>query len=497
MRHRRLEDRDVLRVGAHLDPVPLSRRRSATRAPRSRSARPAPRGSPTPSGACWSRSAGRCSSPDSLPTPASNQEIADDAVALAARRQEPRPRAVREARRRRPAAEPQARRAGPRARSSSASSPRGTCDARTGSRRRARTALGRLLGRGGMAVVYEATHESVGRTVALKLVSPDLGDPEFVERFRRRGPDAGRARPSARRHRLRGGDVASTGPTWRCGSCAGTTLAGLIDDGALTSARTLDLLEQVADALDAAHAAGLVHRDVKPRNVLVEDGDHAYLADFGLTRAQRRDGRDRVRALHGHDRLRRARGRRRRRRRARPPTATRWPRCCSSASPGRRSSRGRRTPPSSTRTPPSRRRASAGGARGHPDRARRGADRRPGQGPAPSARRAPPTWSRRARTALARHRARPARTAARQAPTSRRPPPRARSPCRVPAEPARRGARGPVLGGGARRRSSSARGAVALLDRRRRTTPARRAVPPAAALPAAPAGSSPARPRPR
>ena len=145
--------------------------------------------------------------------------------------------------------------------------------------------LGRVLGRGGMAVVYEATHESVGRTVALKLLGGELAqDAGFVERFRREGQlQATLEHP----HVVTVYEAGS----WQGGLylamqlVPGPTLAALIERGALTVQRTLTLHRQVAEALDAAHAAGLVHRDVKPRNVLVAPGDHAYLADFGITKA--------------------------------------------------------------------------------------------------------------------------------------------------------------------------------------------------------------------
>lgn len=144
--------------------------------------------------------------------------------------------------------------------------------------------LGRVLGRGGMAVVHEATHESHGRTVALKLLTGALaGDPAFVERFRREG------RMQAALDHPHVVTVYEAG-TWEHGLYLATqlvdgpTLAALRDRGLLTAARTVALHRDVAAALDAAHAAGLVHRDVKPGNVLVAPGDHAYLADFGLTK---------------------------------------------------------------------------------------------------------------------------------------------------------------------------------------------------------------------
>ncbi len=143
----------------------------------------------------------------------------------------------------------------------------------------------RMLGFGGMGIVYEATQDSLGRKVALKVLRPELAaDPDFVARFRREGQlQASLEHP----HVL---DVYEVGESphglfMAMRLVEGDTLAGLLRDGLLTGASTLDLLGQVGDALDAAHGVGLLHRDVKPQNVLVAAEGTAYLADFGLTRA--------------------------------------------------------------------------------------------------------------------------------------------------------------------------------------------------------------------
>jgi DNA-binding beta-propeller fold protein YncE len=141
-----------------------------------------------------------------------------------------------------------------------------------------------VVGRGGMGVVYRATELALDRPVALKLIAPELaGDASFRERFLRESRLAASI------------DHAGILPVYTAGEADGelylanrfvdgTDLRALLEQGSLRPERALGLVGQVADALDAAHARGLVHRDVKPGNVLVDAADHCYLADFGLTK---------------------------------------------------------------------------------------------------------------------------------------------------------------------------------------------------------------------
>jgi hypothetical protein len=142
-----------------------------------------------------------------------------------------------------------------------------------------------IAGRGGMGVVYRATELSLGRPVALKLLAPDRArDRAFRERFQRESRMAAAI------------DHPNVIPVYAAGEydgflylvmryVGGTDLHALVrDSGALEPDRAAHVVVQVAAALDAAHAAGLVHRDVKPANVLLATGEHAYLSDFGLTR---------------------------------------------------------------------------------------------------------------------------------------------------------------------------------------------------------------------
>ena len=140
----------------------------------------------------------------------------------------------------------------------------------------------RALGVGGMSVVHLARHLPSGRLVALKVMSARLGDqPEIRDRFIREA-QAG----NALEHRaivpiLDAGEIAGR-PFLAMRLVEGGTLADLVDKPTLTAARTIELLEPVADALDHAHRCGVIHRDVKPSNVLVDGDGCPYLADFGI-----------------------------------------------------------------------------------------------------------------------------------------------------------------------------------------------------------------------
>src|SRR6266849_6815932 len=141
-----------------------------------------------------------------------------------------------------------------------------------------------LAGRGGMGVVYRAEQLRLERTVALKLLVPELSDADgFRERFIRE------ARTAAAIQHPNIVTVYDAGEADGLLYIAmqlieGTDLATTLSrEGALEPTRALEILGQVAEALDAAHALGIVHRDVKPGNVLL-DAARAYLTDFGLTR---------------------------------------------------------------------------------------------------------------------------------------------------------------------------------------------------------------------
>ena len=139
-----------------------------------------------------------------------------------------------------------------------------------------------VIGRGGMGVIYRARQAGLDRKVAVKVIAPDhAADPRFRERFTREARIAGAI------------DHPNIVPVYAAGDDGGrlylvmrlidgVNLAERLRSGPLAPADTVEIVAQVASALDAAHERGLVHRDVKPANILL--AEHAYLTDFGITR---------------------------------------------------------------------------------------------------------------------------------------------------------------------------------------------------------------------
>ena len=142
-----------------------------------------------------------------------------------------------------------------------------------------------LLGRGGMGEVWRAYDTAIDRVVALKMLLPHFAqDPDFDARFRREARAAARLDDP---HVVPIHDVGEIDGrlyvTMRL--INGVDLQTMLDGGPLEPDRAVHIIEQIASALNSAHQAGLVHRDVKPSNILVAHNDFAYLIDFGIARA--------------------------------------------------------------------------------------------------------------------------------------------------------------------------------------------------------------------
>lgn len=146
--------------------------------------------------------------------------------------------------------------------------------------------IGARIARGGMAGVYEATDLRLDRTVAVKIMHPGLGDDdEFAARFVREARSAARlSHPNVVAVYDQGDDHGTVFLAMEL--VDGITLRDLIrKEGPMSPARALALLEPVLSALAAAHRAGIIHRDVKPENVLIAADGRVKVADFGLARA--------------------------------------------------------------------------------------------------------------------------------------------------------------------------------------------------------------------
>lgn len=146
--------------------------------------------------------------------------------------------------------------------------------------------LRRLVGRGGMGDVYEAEDTVRERIVALKLMSQTLsGDPVFRSRMQREARTAGRLHEP---HVVPIHDFGEIDGQLYVDMrlIDGKDLAGMLTRyGPLSPPRAVAIVRQIGAALDAAHAAGILHRDVKPENILVSADDFAYLVDFGIASA--------------------------------------------------------------------------------------------------------------------------------------------------------------------------------------------------------------------
>jgi len=154
-----------------------------------------------------------------------------------------------------------------------------------------------LLGQGGMGVVYKARQKQLDRTVALKVLSPQLAaDPQFVERFTREAKALAQlSHPNIVAIHEYG--VHDGVPYLVMEFVDGTPLRKLLATKKLTPERALEIVPQICEALQYAHSRGVVHRDIKPENVLLDREGRVKIADFGLAKLATAD---QTRITHTH-----------------------------------------------------------------------------------------------------------------------------------------------------------------------------------------------------
>ena len=140
------------------------------------------------------------------------------------------------------------------------------------------------LGAGGMGEVYRARDERLGREVAIKVLPAELA--ANAERLRRFEKEARSASALSHPNIVTVFDIGATdGVSWiAMERVEGETLRRLLANGALPLKRLLVIAAQIADGLAKAHAAGIVHRDMKPENVLFSESGQAYVADLGVAK---------------------------------------------------------------------------------------------------------------------------------------------------------------------------------------------------------------------
>jgi eukaryotic-like serine/threonine-protein kinase len=141
------------------------------------------------------------------------------------------------------------------------------------------------IGRGGMGEVYRAEHLRLGREAAIKILPANLvGESDFLRRFEREAASAAALNHPNILAIYDYGEQDGT-PYLVMPYIKGGTLKDRLERGDVTPAQIARYLTQIAEALDFAHGKGIIHRDVKPANVLIDEHDQAYLADFGIAKA--------------------------------------------------------------------------------------------------------------------------------------------------------------------------------------------------------------------